>query len=86
MGDRECEGHDVQRAYFSDLSSLGNAHCTIRQSRLPVRGARFPWYMGSEQEAFQLSAIFVPALPMRTRAREGVKAAKPGEAWRLTRI
>jgi hypothetical protein len=34
-----------------------------------------PWYMGSEQRTFQLSAIFVPALPMTTRPPE--KAQKP---------
>ena len=54
------QGQDFQRAYFSDLTSLGNAQCTI------LRKVQKPWltdffeYMGNLQRAFQRLAIFLP--------------------------
>jgi hypothetical protein len=48
-------------------------------------GVKSPHYMGGQQRAFQAAVVIVPALPSLTGSSLTKKAAKLGEAWRLTK-
>jgi hypothetical protein len=56
----DVQGQDFQHVYFSDLTSLGNAQCTILRKVQKPWLADFSGYMGNPRQTFQRLVIFLP--------------------------